>query len=60
LGEPLEIIATRGDVLFFHHLLPHSGTSNTRTFPRFAIRYMCLCTDCRKWQKKGEWNIWMP
>ena len=60
MGEPTEIVAEQGDVLFFHHLLPHSGTLNVGTSPRFAIRYMCLCYGCRAWQKKGEWNIWMP
>ncbi len=60
LGKPMEVVAKQGDVLFFHHLLPHSGTMNVGTSPRFAIRYMCLCYDCRAWQKKGEWNIWMP
>ena len=60
LGEPMEVVAKQGDVLLFHHLLPHSGTINVGAFPRFAIRYMCLCLNCRAWQKKGEWNIWMP
>lgn len=60
LGEPMEVIAKRGDVLLFHHLLPHSGTINLTPYPRFAIRYMCLCRACRTWEKKGEWNIWMP
>ena len=60
LGEPMEVVAEQGDVLFFHHLLPHSGTSNVGATPRFAIRFMCLCRACRKWEKKGEWNIWMP
>lgn len=60
MGEPLEIVAKKGDVLFFHHLLPHNGSFNNGTMPRFAIRFMCLCYDCRPWQKKGEWNIWMP
>ncbi len=60
LGEPMEVVAKQGDVLFFHHLLPHSGTINVTDAPRFAIRYMCLCVACRKWEKKGEWNIWMP
>ena len=60
LGEPMEVVAKQGDVLFFHHLLPHSGTMNVGAVPRFAIRFMCLCLACRKWEKKGEWNIWMP
>lgn len=60
LGEPMEVVAKQGDVLLFHHLLPHSGTRNVGEAPRFAIRFMCLCVACRKWEKKGEWNIWMP
>ena len=60
LGEPLEIVAKKGDILFFHHLLPHTGSFNNGNTPRFAIRFMCLCYDCRPWQKRGEWNIWMP
>ena len=60
LGEPLEIVAEKGDVLYFHHLLPHTGSFNNGAMPRFAIRFMCLCHDCSPWQKRGEWNIWMP
>ena len=60
LGEPMEVVAKQGDVLFFHHLLPHCGTMNVGSAPRFAIRSMCLCLACRKWEKKGEWNLWMP
>ena len=60
LGEPMEVVAKQGDVLFFHHLLPHCGAMNVGAAPRFAIRYMCLCLACRKWEKKGEWNLWMP
>ena len=60
LGEPMEVVAKQGDVLLFHHLLPHSGTLNVGNAPRFAIRFMCLCYECRPWQKRGEWNIWMP
>ena len=60
LGEPMEVVAKQGDVLFFHHLLPHSGTMNVGSSARFAIRFMCLCLACRKWEKKGEWNLWMP
>ncbi len=60
LGEPIEVVAKQGDTLFFHHLLPHSGAVNVGNSARFAIRFMCLCLACRKWAKKGEWNIWMP
>lgn len=60
LGEPMEVVAKQGDVLLFHHLLPHTSTINATASPRFAIRYMCLCYECRPWQKRGEWNIWMP
>ena len=60
LGDPIEVITKQGDVLFFHHLLPHNGTMNVSSTPRFAIRYMCLCLACRKWEKKEEWNVWMP
>ena len=60
LGEPMEVVAKQGDVLLFHHLLPHASTLNVGGSPRFAIRFMCLCYECRPWQKRGEWNIWMP
>ncbi|MXV72687.1 phytanoyl-CoA dioxygenase family protein [Candidatus Poribacteria bacterium] len=60
LGEPIEVVVKQGDVLFFHHLLPHAGTMNVSSAPRFAIRYMCLCLACRRWEKKEEWNLWMP
>ena len=34
LGEPIELIPDRGDVLFFHYLLVHSGSLNTSNKPR--------------------------
>jgi hypothetical protein len=60
LGEPIELTPSRGDVLFLHYLLVHSGSLNTRNKPRFALRWMCTCEACQIWQKHGRWNIWMP
>ena len=43
LGEPMEVVAKQGDVLFFHHLLPHSGTMNVgaaRTFRNSVYVFM--------------------
>jgi len=60
LGEPIELRPSRGDVLFFHYLLVHSGSLNTSNKPRFALRLMCTCATCRIWEKNGKWNIWMP
>ena len=60
LGEPIELRPSRGDVLFFHYLLVHSGSLNTSNKPRFAFRLMCTCDACRIWEKYGKWNIWMP
>ena len=37
LGEPLELMPHRGDVLFLHHLLAHAGSYNASKRPRFAI-----------------------
>lgn len=41
LGEPVELVPRRGDVLFYHYLCAHSGSSNTSERPRFALN--------RKW-----------
>ena len=60
LGEPIELMPSRGDVLFFHYLLVHSGSLNTSNKPRFALRLMCACETCRMWEKHGKWNVWMP
>ncbi|HIG55350.1 MAG TPA: hypothetical protein EYQ18_15515 [Candidatus Handelsmanbacteria bacterium] len=60
LGEPIELRPSRGDVLFFHYLLVHCGSLNTSNKPRFALRWMCTCEECRIWTKHGKWNIWMP
>ncbi|MCZ6679316.1 MAG: phytanoyl-CoA dioxygenase family protein [Candidatus Poribacteria bacterium] len=60
LGGPVEVTPKRGDVLFFQHLLAHTGTPNVGSRPRFAFRYMCSCLGCRKWKKSGMWNIWSP
>ena len=60
LGEPIELMPERGDVLFFHYLLVHSGSLNTSNKPRFALRLMCACETCRVWEKHGKWNVWMP
>jgi Phytanoyl-CoA dioxygenase (PhyH) len=37
LGEPEEILARRGDVLFYHYLCAHAGSMNTGSRPRFAL-----------------------
>lgn len=39
LGQPVELIPKRGDILFFQHLFAHAGTANIRQTPRFAFRY---------------------
>jgi hypothetical protein len=41
IGEPLELTPQRGDVLFYHYLLAHAGSSNVSDRPRFAMN--------RKW-----------
>lgn len=37
LGAPVELTPRRGDVLFYHYLLAHSGSMNTSDRPRFAL-----------------------
>jgi hypothetical protein len=39
LGPPQEIIAEAGDVLLYHYLCAHSGSSNTGSLPRFALSH---------------------
>jgi hypothetical protein len=39
LGVPKEIIAEAGDVLLYHYLCAHSGSSNTSPAPRFALSH---------------------
>ncbi|MCX6365390.1 MAG: phytanoyl-CoA dioxygenase family protein [Armatimonadetes bacterium] len=39
LGEGIQVEGRRGDVLFYHYLCAHSGSRNTRDYPRFAIAH---------------------
>ena len=39
LGEGVEVQSKAGDVLFYHYLCGHSGSSNAGTYPRFAIAH---------------------
>jgi hypothetical protein len=61
LGEPVELTPQRGDILFFQHLFGHNGSANTRTRPRFMMRYFCSCEKCySKWKKVDHWGHWAP
>ncbi|MEM7030151.1 MAG: phytanoyl-CoA dioxygenase family protein [Chloroflexota bacterium] len=60
LGDPIELLPKRGDVLFFKHLFGHNGTPNTGTKPRLMMRYFCACDACGRWKKTDEWNHWTP
>lgn len=37
LGEPLELLGKQGDVLFYHYLCAHSGSTNASDRPRLAL-----------------------
>lgn len=37
LGDPVEVHAGRGDVLFYHYLTAHAGSGNATQTPRFAV-----------------------
>ena len=39
LGDPIEITAQSGDVLFYHYLCAHAGSGNTGTEPRLALNH---------------------
>ena len=39
LAAPIEITALAGDVLFYHYLCAHSGSTNTGAEPRFALNH---------------------
>jgi len=39
LQQPIEITAAAGDVLFYHYLLAHSGSTNTGNRPRLALNH---------------------
>jgi len=39
LGEGIEVGGKEGDVLFYHYLTAHSGSSNAGGDPRFALAY---------------------
>jgi ectoine hydroxylase-related dioxygenase (phytanoyl-CoA dioxygenase family) len=46
LGPPVELTPRCGDVLFYHYLLAHSGSTNTSDRPRFALNM--------KWPAKAD------
>ena len=61
LGEPVELLPKRGDILFFQNLWVHGGTFNTRPTPRLAIRPLCSCDACNtRWYKRDGWSFWQP
>jgi hypothetical protein len=60
LGEPVELLPKRGDVLFFQHLFGHNGTLNTGRTARLMMRFFCACRACGRWKKTEEWNHWTP
>jgi ectoine hydroxylase-related dioxygenase (phytanoyl-CoA dioxygenase family) len=39
LGEPVEVTAKAGDILFYHYLCAHSGSQNTTPHPRLALNH---------------------
>ena len=39
LGEPIEMTPNHGDVLFYHFLCAHSGSTNVNDRPRFAVHF---------------------
>jgi ectoine hydroxylase-related dioxygenase (phytanoyl-CoA dioxygenase family) len=39
LATPIELTARAGDVLFYHYLCAHSGSTNTGGEPRFALNH---------------------
>jgi hypothetical protein len=61
LGEPVQLVPKRGDVLFWSHLLGHNGTPNTGERPRMCMRFFCSCDACfRRWKKSDAWGHWAP
>ncbi|NKB71753.1 MAG: hypothetical protein GKR89_32155 [Candidatus Latescibacteria bacterium] len=61
LGEPVELLPRRGDILFFQHLWAHGATLNTHSQPRLALRPLCSCSACAKrWYKRDGWSFWQP
>jgi ectoine hydroxylase-related dioxygenase (phytanoyl-CoA dioxygenase family) len=39
IGQPQEVLAKAGDILFYHYLLAHSGSKNITLQPRFALNH---------------------
>jgi ectoine hydroxylase-related dioxygenase (phytanoyl-CoA dioxygenase family) len=39
LGEPIELTPKKGDVLFYHYLCAHAGSTNNNPEPRLAINH---------------------
>jgi hypothetical protein len=61
LGEPVELLPKRGDILFFQNLWVHGATFNIRPEPRLAIRPLCSCDACNtRWYKRDGWSFWQP
>ena len=60
LGDPIELLPKRGDILFFKHLFGHNGSLNINQSPRLLMRYFCACDECKRWKKTDEWSHWTP
>ncbi|MGY8823738.1 MAG: phytanoyl-CoA dioxygenase family protein [Candidatus Latescibacterota bacterium] len=61
LGEPVELLPKRGDILFFQNLWVHGATFNIQPEPRLAIRPLCSCEACNtRWYKRDGWSFWQP
>ena len=60
LGDPIELLPKRGDILFFQHLFGHNGSLNINQSPRLLMRYFCACNECKRWKKTDEWSHWTP
>ncbi|MDA0837250.1 MAG: phytanoyl-CoA dioxygenase family protein [Planctomycetota bacterium] len=60
LGDPVELLPRRGDILFFQHLWAHGATMNCNVTPRMALRFLCSCESCLRWKKRDGWSFWTP
>jgi hypothetical protein len=61
LGQAVELLPRRGDILFFQHMWVHGSSFNIRPEPRLAIRPLCSCPACNsRWYKRDGWSFWQP
>jgi hypothetical protein len=56
LGEPVQVSSKLGDILFYHYLTAHSGSTNATDIPRLALVHKWCHVYCPSFISTAGWN----